>query len=106
DSIADGSVAKYIANGVRGVTSNPAIFEKAIDGSMRYDHDIVALRNEGATVDDAYWSLVMADIQSAADLFTALHQESEGNDGFVSVEIDPRLADETPAQIDAGKSMF
>ena len=106
DSIADGSLAAYIARGVRGVTSNPSIFEKAIDGSARYDDDIAALKQQGASVDDAYWSLVMADIQGAADVLADLHRTSGGNDGFVSVEIDPRLADETDAQIDAGKAMF
>lgn len=106
DALADGSLAALIARGVRGVTSNPSIFEKSITSSSRYDDDIAALSANGSTVDDAYWSLVMDDIQAAADLFADLHRESGGSDGFVSVEIDPRLADETPAQISAGKEMF
>ena len=106
DALEDGSLAELIKIGVRGVTSNPSIFEKAIGGSTKYDPAIATLRDQGASVDDAYWSLVMADIQAAADLFAPLHESSGGTDGFVSVEIDPRLADETEASIDAGKGLF
>lgn len=106
EALEDGSLAHLIAQGVRGVTSNPSIFEKAIGGSDRYDPAIAELREQGASVDDAYWSLVMADIQAAADLFVGLFQQSGGSDGFVSVEIDPRLADETDASVDAGKWLF
>ncbi len=61
---------------------------------------------QGASVDDAYWSLVFADIQAACDLFAGLYESSNGEDGFVSVEIDPRLADETDTSVDAGKWLF
>ena len=106
DAIEDGSLAELIARGVRGVTSNPSIFEKAIGGSAKYDAAIEVLKADGASVDDAYWSLVVDDIQHAADLFADLHKTSGGSDGFVSVEVDPRLADETDASIDAGKALF
>jgi transaldolase len=106
DALRDGTLQALITRGVRGVTSNPSIFEKAISGSALYDDDIAIQRDAGASVDDAYWSLVMDDIQAAADLLRPLYDESEGVDGYVSVEIDPRLADETDAQIDAGKSLF
>lgn len=106
DALRDGSLAALIERGVRGVTSNPSIFEKAISGSALYDDDIATHRAAGASVDDAYWSLVMDDIQAAADLLRPLYNESAGVDGYVSVEIDPRLADETDASIDAGKALF
>ncbi|HUR77740.1 MAG TPA: transaldolase [Acidimicrobiales bacterium] len=106
DTLRDGSLSALIARGVRGVTSNPSIFEKAIGGSRLYDDDIATLARQGASVDDVYWDLVMGDIQAAADLFTELHRSSGGSDGFVSVEVDPRLADETDAQLDAGKALF
>jgi len=106
DNIEDGSLKALIAEGVRGVTSNPSIFEKAISGSVKYDSELATLAARGASVDDAYWQLVVGDIQSAADLFGDLHGASGGSDGFVSVEIDPRLADETAASIDAGKALF
>ncbi len=106
DDIQDGTLAALIARGVRGVTSNPSIFEKAISGSVKYDTDIEVLASDGASVDDAYWSLVVDDIQHAADLFKGLYSEAAGSDGYVSVEIDPRLADETESSIDAGKALF
>ncbi len=106
DALEDGSLAALIASGVRGVTSNPSIFEKAIGGSDRYDAAIAVLAAQGSSVDAAYWSLVVADIQAAADLFGQLHRSCGGSDGFVSVEIDPRLADETEASIDAGRALF
>ncbi|HVV37698.1 MAG TPA: transaldolase [Acidimicrobiales bacterium] len=106
DNIRGGELQAMIDRGIRGVTSNPSIFEKAISGSTLYDDDIATLKTQGSSVDDAYWDLVMTDIQAAADLFADLHKASGGSDGFVSVEIDPRLADETDAQVDAGKSMF
>ena len=105
DSLDDGSLASLIAQGVRGVTSNPSIFEKSISGSAAYDVDIASLAAEGTSVDEAYWELVVADIQRACDLFADLYSSSAGADGYVSVEIDPRLADETDASIDAGKAL-
>jgi transaldolase len=106
DDLEDGTLAALIARGVRGVTSNPSIFEKAISGSRKYDPAIAALATQGVSVDDAYWSLVVNDIQTAADLFKGLFKDSAGSDGFVSVEVDPRLADDTEPSIDAGKSLF
>ena len=105
DAIEDGSLAALIARGVRGVTSNPSIFEKSISGSTKYDSDIAELAAAGASVDDAYWDLVVDDIQHACDLFADLYASSAGADGYVSVEIDPRLADETDSSIDAGKAL-
>ncbi|MBA2609107.1 MAG: transaldolase, partial [Actinobacteria bacterium] len=106
DDLENGSLAALIARGVRGVTSNPSIFEKAIGGSLKYDDAIALLAAAGETVDEAYWSLVVSDIQNACDLFKELYKESAGSDGYVSVEVDPRLADETDASIDAGKALF
>lgn len=106
DALRDGSLAALVARGVRGVTSNPSIFEKAISGSALYDDDIGTHRDAGASVDDAYWALVLDDIQAAADVLRPLYDESAGVDGYVSVEIDPRLADETDSSVDAGKWLF
>ena len=105
DAIEDGSLAALIAQGVRGVTSNPSIFEKSIIGSTKYDAELAELAKQGKAVDDAYWDLVVNDIQNACDLFADLFTSSAGADGYVSVEIDPRLADETDASIDAGKAL-
>jgi transaldolase len=80
---------------VRGVTSNPAIFEQAISGSDDYDDLLEELSAEGAEPIEAYEKLAIADIQSAADLFRAIYDESNGADGFVSLEVSPELAHDT-----------
>ncbi|KAH9567258.1 hypothetical protein CY35_03G020200 [Sphagnum magellanicum] len=90
-----------INSGVRGVTSNPTIFEKAIAGSDAYDDQFRQLIREGKSVEDAYWALVVQDIQDACDLFRALYDESEGGDGYISVEVSPLLANETERTIDS-----
>ncbi|MFM2046329.1 MAG: transaldolase [Actinomycetota bacterium] len=90
--IESGRLASLIERGVRGLTSNPTIFQKAIQGSSDYDAQFAAVMQRGTSVEDAYWELVEADIRGAADLFGPLHEFSGGTDGFVSVEVDPRLA--------------
>lgn len=83
--IASGQPRRLIADdGLRGVTSNPSIFEKAIAGSRDYDEAIRALVLEGKGLDEMYQALVVEDIQRAADLFRSLYDELEGRDGFVS----------------------
>jgi len=88
-------------DGVRGVTSNPAIFEKAITSSSDYDADIKALADSGKTNEELFFSLAIKDIQKATDLFKGVYDESKGEDGYVSLEVSPFLAlktDETIAQ--------
>jgi transaldolase len=92
-----------IKSGVRGVTSNPTIFEKAITGSAEYDDQFRYCIREGKNVEEAYWELVIKDIQDACDLFLPLYKESNGGDGFISVEVSPLLANETQATIDSAK---
>lgn len=88
----DGSLTALIAAGVRGLTSNPTIFQQAIEGSDAYHAQFRELASSGASIESAYWSMVCDDIAAAADAFLALHRDSDGGDGFVSVEVDPRLA--------------
>jgi transaldolase len=90
--ITSGKLAELIASGVRGLTSNPTIFQKAIQGSADYDHQFSLEIRNGATPLEAYWSLVIKDINDALDVFADLYTSSSGLDGFVSVEVDPRLA--------------
>lgn len=89
--------------GVRGVTSNPTIFQKAISSSNAYDDQFRQLIGEGNGVEDAYWGLVVKDIQDACQLFQGIFEESKGEDGYVSVEVSPRLAHETDLTIEAAK---
>lgn len=86
-------------NGIRGVTSNPAIFEKAIDGSSDYDEDIDRLIKQGKNAREIYEFLAVRDIQEAADIFRPLYEQTEGWDGFVSLEVSPYLAHDTDKTI-------
>lgn len=88
----DGTLRALIADGVRGLTSNPTIFQKAIQGSADYDDQFASLMRTGRSVVDAYWEMVITDINGALDEFADLHGSSGGVDGFVSVEVNPSLA--------------
>ncbi|KAL2650390.1 hypothetical protein R1flu_018518 [Riccia fluitans] len=81
-----------IESGVRGVTSNPTIFEKAITSSSLYDDQFRQLMQQGNGVEEVFWGLAVTDIQDACDLFIPLYEESKGGDGFVSLEVSPSLA--------------
>jgi transaldolase len=92
DYITSGQLTNLAAQGVRGLTSNPTIFQKAIQGSADYDEQFRELAAEGRPVIEDYWSMVLRDINSALDVFAPLYHQSYGGDGFVSVEVDPGLA--------------
>lgn len=95
-----GELAQYIKeDGLRGVTSNPAIFEKAIAGSPDYDAAIRALALEGKSPEQIYETLTVQDVQRAADLFRPIYDQTEGRDGFVSLEVSPKLAEDTDGTI-------
>jgi transaldolase len=90
-------LADLVEDGIRGVTSNPSIFEKAIAGSDLYDDQLASL--EGVNPQTAFEILAIADIQEAADILMDLFRASEGGDGYVSLEVSPRLAHDTAATI-------
>ena len=98
--LADGTLARLISSGeVRGVTSNPAIFEKAIGGSAAYDPDIRAGRAAGQSVEAIYDRLSIADIRAGADLLRPVFDRSRGADGYISLEVAPALADDAEGTI-------
>jgi transaldolase len=98
--IASGQLKQLIEeDGLCGVTSNPSIFEKAIAGSHDYDDAIRALALEGKSVDQIYDALTVEDIQRVADLFRPVYDRLDGKDGFVSLEVSPRLAHDTAGKI-------
>jgi transaldolase len=98
--IRSGELAALIRNGeVYGVTSNPTIFEQAIIGGTQYSEAISEGVRRGLSADEILDELVLADIRAAADLFLQLHWRTKGADGFVSVEVDPALADDAKATI-------
>lgn len=93
-------------DGLSGVTSNPSIFEKDIDGSDDYDSDIGRLRNQGLPPEQIYEKLVIADVQEAADLLRPVYDRTGGIDGYVSLEVSPALAHDTAGTIREGKRFW
>lgn len=100
-----GTLAQLISDGVRGLTSNPTIFQKAIQGSEDYDQQFRKLIVDGSNAREAYWELVLSDIHGALDAFATLYAQSEGTDGFVSVEVDPSLARDGSTTLSAARSL-
>ncbi|WP_254567738.1 transaldolase [Oscillatoria sp. HE19RPO] len=93
DLIQSGELKTLIeTRGLRGLTSNPSIFEKAIVGNAIYDADIEAGIKADKSVDEIYESLVFEDIRNACDHFRAIYDETEGLDGYVSIEVPPNIA--------------
>ena len=87
----------YIELGLRGMTSNPSIFEKAITKSEDYDEQLKQLVAKGLATEEVYLQLIREDIQAAADLLRPVYDETEGLDGYVSLEVNPTLAHDTEA---------
>lgn len=92
--------------GIRGVTSNPTIFQKAISGSDVYDADITALLAEGKDAAATFQSVAEKDIRDACDLFRPLYDETGGEDGFVSLEVLPSLARDTQGTLDNARMLW
>lgn len=90
--ITSGELAAWIDRGVRGLTSNPSIFQKAIQGSAEYDDQFTSAIESGLDVEASYWELVTSDIGAALDILRPVYDASDGLDGYVSVEVDPGLA--------------
>ncbi|MEY2974023.1 MAG: transaldolase [Actinomycetota bacterium] len=103
--LTDGTLTRRIADGVRGLTSNPTIFAKAITGSQDYDEQFARLIAGGADPEAAYWTMVVDDIQAVCDRFDAVHSDSGGVDGFVSVEVSPTLARDTAGTVAAAREL-
>lgn len=96
---ASGELKRLIDTGLRGMTSNPTIFEKAIGAGTDYDEQLSALVGTEKNADALFWDLAIQDIQSACDAFAPVFEASKGNDGFVSLEVSPLLANDTPGTI-------
>jgi len=91
---------------LRGVTSNPSIFEEAIGKSDDYDDDMEFLAADGAEADEAFETLAVDDIQRTADLFRPIYDAAEGHDGLVSMEVSPLLASDTQRSIDEARRLW
>ena len=90
----DGTLQRLVDEGIRGVTSNPTIFQKAITSSADYDEQF-AEATRRLSVEDAYWELVVDDIRHACDVLAPVFDQSRGADGHVSIEVSPALARDT-----------
>jgi transaldolase len=100
----DGTLADFVAQGIRGVTSNPTIFAKAIEGGSDYDEQFRGLL-EHHTIDECYWELVCTDILDAARILRPAHDGSGGVDGYVSVEVAPSLAHDTDGTVHSAREL-
>jgi transaldolase len=104
DAIESGELQQLIASrGIHGITSNPAIFEKAIAGNKIYDPAIEAGIKAGKSIEEIYESLVFEDITKACDIFQTVYAETNGLDGYVSVEVPPTIAKDTESTIREAK---
>jgi transaldolase len=103
--ITSGELKRKVEQGIRGITSNPTIFAKAIEGAADYDDQFRSLVEQRTSVDDAYWDLVIDDIQHALQILRPVHDESGGEDGFVSIEVAPGLARDTDGTIAAARQL-
>ncbi len=103
----NGELAAMIERGdVRGVTSNPSIFQNAIANSNDYDEALKPLLAEGWDAEKIFWELAVKDIQDACDIFAPLYKESEGVDGYVSLEVSPYLANDSEGTIKEAKELW
>ncbi len=102
DMLADGTLAKYIAElSITGLTSNPTIFEHAIGTGNAYDEQIGMLAGQGKSGEELFFGLALQDLTRAADLFRPIHDATKGVDGFVSLEVSPLIVDDTARTIEA-----
>jgi len=101
-----GELQSLITDGLRGMTSNPTIFEQAIGHTSDYDQDITALADSERTDRDIFEALAIEDVREAADLFRAVFDSTDGGDGFVSLEVSPRLAHDTDGSVAEARRLW
>ncbi len=105
--VADGTLRRLISqDGLRGMTSNPAIFEKSIIGGAEYGEPLAALASRGRNALEIYEELAVGDVGSAADEFRPLYEETKALDGYVSIEVNPKLAHDTAGTIAEARRLW
>ena len=104
--IDSGKLKDMIGMGLRGMTSNPSIFNQVISRGADYDEAILRLKQSGCSTFEIYDELTIKDIQDATDLFKSVYEHTSGLDGYVSLEINPQLANDTSESIKEGKRLF
>jgi transaldolase len=107
DLVTTGELDRLIADdGLRGMTSNPTIFEKAIAGSRLYDEEIRALADAGRSTQEIFEQLAVADVRAACDAFAGVYDATGGADGLVSLEVSPALAHDTDATVHEAERLW
>ena len=101
-----GELQSLITDGLRGMTSNPTIFEQAIGHTSDYDPDMTALADSARTDRDIFEALAIGDVREAADLFRPVFDSTDGSDGFVSLEVSPRLAHDTDGSVAEARRLW
>jgi transaldolase len=99
DALVSGELERLVAAGIRGVTSNPSIFQRSVLGGSDYDDQLSALLAAGRSSEDAYWDLAITDVMAALEVLQSLHERSDGADGFVSIEVAGNVAHDTAATV-------
>ena len=103
---ASGELERLVADGLLGMTSNPTIFEKAIAASADYDDSVTRLARRGAGGEEICEAIFLEDVGAAADRFRSVYDRSQGGDGFVSIEVSPRLARDGAATLAAARRLW
>jgi len=103
--ITNGEIERWVERGVRGITSNPSIFQKAMETGDAYDEQLASLAQSGESVLDCYWQLVVSDIRDALRILRNTFDASDREDGYVSVEVAPDLARDTAGTIAAARHL-
>ena len=107
DLLQSGELQRLIdKDGLRGMTTNPTIFEKSVATGDRYDADIRRLTDEGRKPADVFEQMAVSDVQAACDRFLPLYHRTEGQDGFVSIEVSPDLANDTEATVEQAQRLW
>jgi transaldolase len=103
--ITSGELQRKVEQGIRGITSNPTIFAKAIEGQADYDEQFEALAKDRVPVGQAYWAMVVDDIMKALQIMRPVYDASGGEDGYVSIEVAPDLARDTAGTIASAREL-
>ncbi len=101
-----GELETMVDRGLRGMTSNPTIFEQAIGASSDYDEALMDFTASGMTDREVFDGLVIQDVQEAADVFRPVYEETDGDDGYVSIEVSPDLARDTAGSIEEARRLW
>ncbi len=104
--LTSGELQRYVERGIRGITSNPSIFQKAIEGAADYDSEFSELVRAGSSVEDSYWQLVTSDIEAALAILRPVYDATDALDGYVSIEVAPSLARDTEGTIAAAAELW